>query len=230
MVKNPPAASGDVKRRGFDPWVGKIPNPPQYSHLENSMDRGDLWATAQGVAKSRTWLKREECSNVGQGRWAGASGGGARPAPSPPGAEAQASSCYPPRLAARRCTSFYNLPTEHASLRKICDKDVCRCAEGEAMETEGWGCQSRDSRAFYHLLGAFWVELTEGERERETDREREKEEDRARYRPERPDPPPGVAPGARRGSEWREAPSRAQPAHPPLPQPSRAVPIPQEGQ
>ena len=71
MVKNPPAASGDVKRRGFDPWVGKIPNPPQYSHLENSMDRGDLWATAQGVAKSRTWLKREECSNVGQGRWAG---------------------------------------------------------------------------------------------------------------------------------------------------------------
>uniref|UniRef100_A0A4W2DNB5 Complement C3 n=1 Tax=Bos indicus x Bos taurus TaxID=30522 RepID=A0A4W2DNB5_BOBOX len=29
----------------------------------------------------------------------------------------------------RRCTSFYNLPTEHASLRKICDKDVCRCAE-----------------------------------------------------------------------------------------------------
>uniref|UniRef100_A0A8C6CSB2 Complement C3 n=1 Tax=Moschus moschiferus TaxID=68415 RepID=A0A8C6CSB2_MOSMO len=29
----------------------------------------------------------------------------------------------------RRCTTFYNLPTEHASLRKICDKDVCRCAE-----------------------------------------------------------------------------------------------------
>ena len=25
MVKNPPANAGDVKRRGFNPWVGKIP-------------------------------------------------------------------------------------------------------------------------------------------------------------------------------------------------------------
>ena len=61
VVKNPPATSGDVKRRGFDPWVGKIPNPLQYSHLESPMDRGDWWATAQGVAKRRTGLKREEC-------------------------------------------------------------------------------------------------------------------------------------------------------------------------
>ncbi|XP_068393147.1 venom factor-like [Eschrichtius robustus] len=29
----------------------------------------------------------------------------------------------------RRCSSFYNLPTERASLRKICHRDVCRCAE-----------------------------------------------------------------------------------------------------
>ncbi|XP_026941819.1 complement C3-like [Sagmatias obliquidens] len=29
----------------------------------------------------------------------------------------------------QRCSSFYNLPTEHASLRKICHRDVCRCAE-----------------------------------------------------------------------------------------------------
>uniref|UniRef100_A0A8C3YFJ7 Complement C3 n=1 Tax=Catagonus wagneri TaxID=51154 RepID=A0A8C3YFJ7_9CETA len=29
----------------------------------------------------------------------------------------------------RRCSSFYNLPTERSSLRKICHKDVCRCAE-----------------------------------------------------------------------------------------------------
>ncbi|XP_019657450.2 complement C3 [Ailuropoda melanoleuca] len=29
----------------------------------------------------------------------------------------------------RRCSSFYNLPTEQSSLRKICHKDVCRCAE-----------------------------------------------------------------------------------------------------
>ncbi|XP_077915591.1 complement C3-like [Halichoerus grypus] len=31
----------------------------------------------------------------------------------------------------QRCSSFYNLPTEQSSLRKICHKDVCRCAEGE---------------------------------------------------------------------------------------------------
>ena len=24
MVKNPPASAGDIKRRVFDPWVGKI--------------------------------------------------------------------------------------------------------------------------------------------------------------------------------------------------------------
>ena len=46
------------------------------------------------------------------------------------------------------------------------------------METEGWGCQARDSRAFYHLLGAFWVELTEGERDRETERQRQRQRQR----------------------------------------------------
>ena len=25
VIKNPPASAGDVKRRGFNPWVGKIP-------------------------------------------------------------------------------------------------------------------------------------------------------------------------------------------------------------
>ena len=25
MVKNPPANAGDIKSRGLDPWVGKIP-------------------------------------------------------------------------------------------------------------------------------------------------------------------------------------------------------------
>ena len=29
-------------------------NPLQYSYLENPMDRGDLWATIHGVAKSQT--------------------------------------------------------------------------------------------------------------------------------------------------------------------------------
>ncbi|XP_077624106.1 complement C3-like [Crocuta crocuta] len=35
----------------------------------------------------------------------------------------------------RRCSSFYNLPTELSSMRKICHKDVCRCAEGEVTGT-----------------------------------------------------------------------------------------------
>ena len=51
------------KRRGFDPWVGKIPwrkawQVFQYSGLENPMDRGAWWATVQRVAKSQTWLKK----------------------------------------------------------------------------------------------------------------------------------------------------------------------------
>ncbi|KAM5233005.1 complement C3-like isoform 1-T1 [Hipposideros larvatus] len=29
----------------------------------------------------------------------------------------------------RRCRSFYNLPTDRSDLRKICHKDICRCAE-----------------------------------------------------------------------------------------------------
>ncbi|XP_062966084.1 complement C3-like [Cynocephalus volans] len=33
---------------------------------------------------------------------------------------------YEPSL---RCSAFYNLPTERSLLRKICHKDVCRCAE-----------------------------------------------------------------------------------------------------
>lgn len=41
--------------------------------------------------------------------------------------------------AAHRCSAFYNLPTERSSLRKICHKDVCRCAEGQcaALRTDG---------------------------------------------------------------------------------------------
>ena len=55
------ANAGDVKRRWFDPWVGKIPrgghgNPLQYSCLETPMDRGAWWAIAPGVAKSQRWL------------------------------------------------------------------------------------------------------------------------------------------------------------------------------
>ena len=47
------------KRRGFDPWVRKIPwrragNPLQYSCLENPMDRGAWWVTVHSVAKLDT--------------------------------------------------------------------------------------------------------------------------------------------------------------------------------
>ena len=62
VVKNPPANAGDIKSRGFDPWVGKISgagngNPLQYSCLENSMDRGAWWATVHGATKSRIQLR-----------------------------------------------------------------------------------------------------------------------------------------------------------------------------
>ena len=58
MVKNPPASAGNM-RRGFDPWVGKIPweengNPFQYSCLENPMNGGAWQATAHGVMTKAT--------------------------------------------------------------------------------------------------------------------------------------------------------------------------------
>ena len=54
VVKNPPANAGNV---GSIPGLGKLPeekngNPLQCSCLENPMDRGALWATVYGVAKS----------------------------------------------------------------------------------------------------------------------------------------------------------------------------------
>ena len=59
MVKNPPASAGDTRDEGLIPGSGRSPgvgnvNPLQYSCLGNSMDRGPWWATAHGVAKSRT--------------------------------------------------------------------------------------------------------------------------------------------------------------------------------
>ena len=48
------------KKRGLDPWVGKIPggghgNPLQYSCLENPMDRGAWQATVHGAPQCQTW-------------------------------------------------------------------------------------------------------------------------------------------------------------------------------
>ena len=48
---------------GFIPGLGRSPgegngNPPQYSCLENSVDRGAWEATVHGVAKSQTRMKQ----------------------------------------------------------------------------------------------------------------------------------------------------------------------------
>ena len=56
VVKNPPVNAGDT---GSIPGSGRSPgegngNPLQYSCLGNSMDRGALRATLQGVTKSWT--------------------------------------------------------------------------------------------------------------------------------------------------------------------------------
>ena len=59
MVKNPPANArdaGSIPRLGRSPGEGNG-NPPQYSCLENSMDRGAWWATVHGGHKKvdTTW-------------------------------------------------------------------------------------------------------------------------------------------------------------------------------
>ena len=46
---------------GSSPGLGRNPgegngNPPQYSYLQNSMNRGAYWATVQNVTKSQTGL------------------------------------------------------------------------------------------------------------------------------------------------------------------------------
>ena len=58
VVKNLPANAGDmdlIPGSGRSAGVGNR-NPLQYSCLENSMDRGALWATVHRVAKSQIWL------------------------------------------------------------------------------------------------------------------------------------------------------------------------------
>ena len=56
VVKNPSANAGIL---GLIPGSGRSPrggngNPLQYSGLENSMDRGDWWATVHGVTNCQT--------------------------------------------------------------------------------------------------------------------------------------------------------------------------------
>ena len=57
VAKNPPANAGYTRDAGSG-WSSREGNatPPQYSCLENSMDRGAWWSAVHGVAKSRIWL------------------------------------------------------------------------------------------------------------------------------------------------------------------------------
>ena len=59
MVKNLHANAGDIRDTGSIPGLGRSPgvgngNPLQYSCQENSKDRGDWQATANGLEKSQT--------------------------------------------------------------------------------------------------------------------------------------------------------------------------------
>ena len=60
--KEPSCKCRRPKRRSLSiPGLGRSPeegnsSPPQYSCLENPMDRGAWWAIVHGVAKSQTWL------------------------------------------------------------------------------------------------------------------------------------------------------------------------------
>ena len=63
MIKNSPVNAGDVRAMGSIPGSGRFPggkngNPLQYSCLENPIDREAWQATAHGVTKSQTPLKR----------------------------------------------------------------------------------------------------------------------------------------------------------------------------
>ena len=61
LVKNSSVNAGDSGNVGLIPGLEKSSgvengNPPQYSCLENSMDRGTWQVTIRGVAKSGTQL------------------------------------------------------------------------------------------------------------------------------------------------------------------------------
>ena len=63
VLKNLPADAGNIRDMGPIPGLGRSPggghgNLLQYSCLENPMDRGAWWATAQRVARTQTQLKR----------------------------------------------------------------------------------------------------------------------------------------------------------------------------
>ena len=69
MIKNPPTNGGDRREEGLIPGSGRSPgigngSPPQYSFLENPMDRGAWWVMVHGVAKSQTQLNVRVCARA----------------------------------------------------------------------------------------------------------------------------------------------------------------------
>ena len=71
VVKNVPANARDVRDSGSILWLGRSPgggrgNPPEYSYLENPMDRGAWQAMVHWVTKSWTrlkWLSTHVCKS-----------------------------------------------------------------------------------------------------------------------------------------------------------------------
>ena len=58
VVRNMPANAGDTRDTGFIPGLGRSPgegngNPPQFSCLENSRDKGTWWTTVHGSQRVR---------------------------------------------------------------------------------------------------------------------------------------------------------------------------------
>ena len=67
MVKNPPANAEDAGDLGLISGSGRSPGVGnsyqlQHSCLENSMDKGNWWATVHKVTKNWTWLS--DCTNT----------------------------------------------------------------------------------------------------------------------------------------------------------------------
>ena len=63
VVRNLPASAGGTRDTGSISGLGRSPsvrngNPPQYSCLENSVDRVVWWAVVHGVTKNWTQLNR----------------------------------------------------------------------------------------------------------------------------------------------------------------------------
>ena len=70
VVKNPSANPRDIRGTGLIPGLGRSTgrgngNPPQYSCLENSMNRGAWWATVLGPQRVRhDWETRDTQANT----------------------------------------------------------------------------------------------------------------------------------------------------------------------